>query len=475
MRIVHGLLPGHVLQRQRGGGRATIRGLCRASGPVVAEVRPAGGRCLSGWSGRVVGRARGGSFAARLQGLPVGGPYRVTLRCGDAAVEVPDVFVGDLWLMAGQSNMEGYSNLPGSARPHPLIRCFTMARRWELAREPLHLQMESPDPVHGGQSLSPEAAARTRRRARKGGGVGLHFARLMFERTGVPQGLIATAHGGSSMQQWDPGLRARGGHSLYGSMLLSLRDVAQPLAGMLWYQGESEALPALAPVYTRQMRRLVAAVRRDVGQPDLPWLMVQIGRFIIGGYHDKNGWPDAASWHCIQEQQRRLPDLIGHCAVVPAIDLELEDLAHLASDANPILAGRLAEIAALLAHRDNRARPPIAVQSVCFASAPGPCLTVSFAHVAGALHSAGPVRGFMLVDADGRTFPAIRRVCVQGRRVILHLSTAEIAGMRLQYGDGFDPSCTLMDRRGMAVPVFGPLQITTPQPKKAPRMKTPRG
>lgn len=360
IRIDHGLLAGHVLQRQRGGGRATIRGMCPTSGPVTACVRGANGRVCAG-SKRTVGRARHGRFQAQLTNIPVGGPWRITLRCGAASVEVPDVFVGDVWLMAGQSNMEGCASRAGAAAPHPLIRCFTMARRWEQAREPLHLKIESPDPVHGGQALSAAASAQARKQAQKGRGVGLHFARLMLERTGVPQGLIATAHGGTSMQQWSPAGRNRGGESLYGSMLLSLRAVGQPLAGVLWYQGESEALPLLTPTYARDMRRLVAAVRRDLGQPALPWLMVQIGRFIIGGYNNANGWPDPTSWNRIQDLQRLLPRTIAHCAVVPAVDLELEDLAHVASDGFAILAKRLAEIASRLVHHDTRTQPPITV------------------------------------------------------------------------------------------------------------------
>ena len=458
MRIDHGLLAGHVLQRQRGGGRATIRGMCSANGPVTACVRGANGRACAG-SMRTVGHARNGRFEARLNRVPVGGPWRITLRCGDASVEVPDVFVGDLWLMAGQSNMEGCAKPAGAAAPHPLVRCFTMARRWEQAREPLHLKIESPDPVHGGQGLSADDAAQARRQAPKGRGVGLHFARLMLERTGVPQGLIATAHGGTSMHQWSPAGRHRGGESLYGSMLLSLRAVDQPLAGILWYQGESEALPILAPAYTRSMRRLVAAVRRDLHQPRLPWLMVQIGRFIMGGYHDANHWPDGTSWNRIQELQRLLPEQIAHCAVVPAVDLELEDLAHVASDGFAILAKRLAEIASRLVHHDPRTQPPIALQSARYTAAPEPCVTVSFAHVVGRLRSAGPVRGFALIDAEGNPFPAIRRVCLHGHTAVLHLTTQEIAGMRLSYGHGLDPACTVVDARGMAVPVFGPVRM----------------
>jgi hypothetical protein len=40
-----------------------------------------------------------------------GGPYRLELRIPGAAVAVNDLLVGDLWVLAGQSNMEGYGDL----------------------------------------------------------------------------------------------------------------------------------------------------------------------------------------------------------------------------------------------------------------------------------------------------------------------------------------------------------------------------
>ncbi len=325
--------------------------------------------------------------------------------------------------MAGQSNMEGCAFMEGAPKPHPLVRCFTMARRWELAREPLHLKPESPDPVHGGLTLSADAAEKMRRQTRKGAGVGLHFGRLMHARTGVPQGLIATAHGGTTMRQWDPALHHLGGESLYGSMLLSLHAVGQPLAGVLWYQGESEALPKLARVYTPRMCRLVAAVRRDLDQPNLPWLMVQIGRFIRDSQWS-DPWPDSTAWNAIQDQQRLLPESIRRCMVVPAIDLELDDRAHVGSDGFALLGRRLVEIANHVVHRDPKAIPAIALRSVrqTILRAPrGPRIEVDFAHVVGRLSGPGPIQGFTLLDAKGCPDSLIHRVQLDNNCAILHL------------------------------------------------------
>src|SRR5262249_47763286 len=48
---------------------------------------------------------------SKLVGVPVGGPYTITcqFKCEDqlTVLQVGNVYVGDLWVLAGQSNMEG--------------------------------------------------------------------------------------------------------------------------------------------------------------------------------------------------------------------------------------------------------------------------------------------------------------------------------------------------------------------------------
>src|SRR5579863_10087378 len=57
-----------------------------------------------------------------LVGVPTGGPYEISVTLeaeGNAlVVEVAPVFVGDLWLLAGQSNMQGVGKLIDVTPPH---------------------------------------------------------------------------------------------------------------------------------------------------------------------------------------------------------------------------------------------------------------------------------------------------------------------------------------------------------------------
>jgi sialate O-acetylesterase len=174
MRILTGLLPGHVLQRLPKGARATLRGESTTAGAIVATITSAK-KPLKGWKNQTVGRALDGQFTATLKGLPSGGPYALVLRCGKERCEVAEFYVGDLWLMAGQSNMEGVGNLVDAPKPHPQVRNFSMAHRWEIGRDPLHHLPESPDKVHNGgtqqsaaDATKPNAASRKARASASG-------------------------------------------------------------------------------------------------------------------------------------------------------------------------------------------------------------------------------------------------------------------------------------------------------------------
>ena len=106
----------------------------------------------------------------------------------------------------------------------------------------------------------------------------------MVESTGVPVGLVACAHGGTSMEQWNPAKKEQGGNSLYGSMLRQVKQAGGKVKGVLWYQGESDALGQgeAWKAYPRVFTDFIAAVRSDFGQPELPFYFVQIGRFVAG-------------------------------------------------------------------------------------------------------------------------------------------------------------------------------------------------
>jgi hypothetical protein len=455
MKIVAGLSNGQVLQRLNAkGATALVTGTCSEAGPIYATISK-GTVALKGWKKRPVGYGARGKFAVKLAAIPVGGPYRLRLESGRAQEEIAAFFVGDVWILAGQSNMEGCGSMTGPAKPHPLVRAFSMRREWRAATEPLHLLAESPDACHAAVQCSVEKGEELRRTAVKGVGVGLFFAREMVERSGgVPQGLLCTAHGGTSMEQWSPSRKKLGGESLYASMLASVKATGQPVAGLLWYQGESDVDPVQMPQYTGRMKALVAASRRDLRQPRLPWVIVQLGRHV-------SDQPSAVEWNGIQEQQRLLPGVIANLDTVPAVDLPLDDGIHIGAEGFPRLATRLASAADRMVYGNkHEVRGPQLRKTKPIEQVNVTTFDVAFDFVRGGLQAQGEPTGFRFVGPDGVPVDMIFRTELRGNVARLHLRGAATAGMMFHYGHGRDPYCNITDARGFLVPVFGPIPVS---------------
>lgn len=372
--------------------------------------------------------------------LPAGGPH----EAGGAK----NILAGDLWVLAGQSNMEGVGDLDDVEPPHPLVHSFQSRESWALAEEPLHWLGESPRPVHhiiSGQPVPAAIPPRDPARA-KGAGLGLTFAKAMVDRTGVPVGLIPAAHGGTSMQQWDPARKGQGGHSLYGATLERVKAIGGRVAGILWYQGESDANPADAALYQARMTALVQSFRADLNSPDLPFLFVQLGPFITD--------PDpglVAGWNQVREFQRLLLGTLPNVGMVSAIDCGLDDGIHIDTAGLKTLGRRLAAVAS--------GRPTPALRSAAFEPEHGR-LRVSFDHVQGALQSEGRPNGFTLRDSSGTELPLIYKTALDGPDALLKITDpALLPGASLWYGYGLAPYCNLTDAAGAAVPAFGPVRV----------------
>ncbi|GHO46081.1 sialate O-acetylesterase [Ktedonospora formicarum] len=373
--------------------------------------------------------------------LPVGGPYTM-----DGA---QNILVGDIWVLAGQSNMEGVGNLTDVEKPSPFVHSLQSREEWAVAEEPLHWPNESPRIIHHkllGADAVPDPLPSHNPARKTGAGLGLAFAKERYIRTGVPIGLIPAAHGGTSLEQWDPELRELGDASLYGALLKRIESVGGKVAGVLWYQGESDT-SSLENVkyYQDRMYRLLIALRRDLRQPDLPFYCVQLGCTVSFD-------ADARNWNGIREAQRTWPLQLPHTAMVSAIDLELDDSIHIGTQGLKRLGRRLADVA------DSLPSPQLIGASL---EAGQSRIRVSYRYVRGGLYASGRPSGFTLRDRDGRELPLIHKISLEENTAVLHLTDHPIpTDMFLWYGWGLNPYCNLTDAADAALPAFGPIQLS---------------
>ena len=458
LQITEGLVCDQILQRDsKDRANVSVKGVCAAQGALMVLATVYSREApLEGFNAIAIGNAEGGAWSGRIVGLPVGGAYAVRVHIETESVEVRGVYVGDLWVLAGQSNMEGCGDLIDVELPAPYVHVLDMADRWHIAEEPLHWLIDSPDSCHceasGEEQKRQQLEARKTRT--KGAGLGLPFAKAMYAETGVPIGLLACAHGGTSMQQWNPDLKHLGGGSLYGSMLGRVKRAGGKVAGVLWYQGESDANPTDAPLYVNRMKALIASVRADFKSPKLPFYTVQIGRVI---FPKEWGDGDSRPWNAIQEHQRRLPNLIDGVGMVASVDLELNDLIHIGVQGLK----RLGERMARLAFNEGEGAQ---LNSVSMEGANRDRIRVSFVGVSNdGFEENLRVLGFSLRKEDGEEVACIYKASVDPETpsdILLDLIAPLEKGLFLWHGWGFDPPCNLADYEDDAVPVFGPIALS---------------
>ena len=141
------------------------------SGLVEARLVNAAGP-LQGCDWRKL-KVAGPLFTGAFEDVPAGGPYAMELRVRNgneviASRRIPGILVGDLWVMAGQSNMDGSARLDFLEPPSGYVHCFYHEDKWGIAKDPLCIVDASIDPVHWSVADTKERAlaVANRRRSR---------------------------------------------------------------------------------------------------------------------------------------------------------------------------------------------------------------------------------------------------------------------------------------------------------------------
>ena len=243
---------------------------------------------------------------------------------------IPAAYQGRLrlFLLAGQSNMSGYSSLPErQSSPHPRILVFGNDYRWRLGTEPVDAATGQVDPVSEDRDA--------------GFGPSMAFARaLVAAQPDAAIGLIPCAKGNTTIADWARNLSE---DTLSGSCLKRAR-AASPMgeiAGLLFFQGESDAADPLrypgrartAAGYAAAFAAFVEALRADLGEPLLPVVFAQIG---------SHQAPQAyTEWATVQAEQASVA--LPCVAMIITADLPLHDAEHYTPEAYETIGERFAE------------------------------------------------------------------------------------------------------------------------------------
>jgi sialate O-acetylesterase len=290
-------------------------------------------------------------------------PAKLTIE-GKNKLELNDILVGEVWLVAGQSNMQRLLSETANgeaaiaAANHPQIRLFNVSRQvaFKHAKPPLAVWAAcTPD------SVKQFSAA------------GYYFAVELQKELNIPIGVINSSYGGSQAEAWTPveyllaspdlkttvdrtkiwdeerarvkveyddairkwreqsdQARAAGAQpqpspavpdalreyriaaSIYEGMIAPL--VPFYIRGAFWYQGESNE--ARAQQYEILLPVMIKAWRERWHEGDFPFGIIQ-----LPNYRDPRPEPADEAWSHIREAQRRTARVLPNTGLIVTIDI----------------------------------------------------------------------------------------------------------------------------------------------------------
>lgn len=273
-----------------------------------------------------------GRWEITFDHVPAGGLYRVETYMeyqgwdglsstrGDM---IHNIGVGDVFVVAGQSNAAGRAKNPVEDPPELGVHLLRCSGRWDLATHPLG---ETTGSIHQGHFENHNP----------GHTPWLHFAKLLKRELGYPIGIVMSAYGGAPLRWWNP---AENG-SLYRNMFEQLADYDLHPKAVLWYQGEAEGYENAAGTYLTRFGQFVDTLRHDLAQPSLPVITVQLNRCMTPCGTDLD-----RQWGMVRQAQVEAARTMAGVYVVPSSDVALYDFIHNSSQGNLVIGERCARCA----------------------------------------------------------------------------------------------------------------------------------
>lgn len=295
-----------------------------------------------------------GRWAAAFPPMKAGGPYTATIENEGETLNLNDILMGEVWICSGQSNM-AFRLQDAATAGEDIARAGNSQLRFfdqkEIAPTAAMAWNESVlTRVNSLDYYQPASwALSDRSTARQFSAIGYYFGKKLQEQLGVPIGLIHNAIGGSPTEAWidrktmehdpmmadfftswtnndfiDSWVRERGMQNIaratenpfqqhpYNPSYLFETTMAPittfPVAGAIWYQGESNANNVELHEYL--LPAMVESWRNAWGY-SFPFYYVQLSSMETG----------RESWGHFRDSQRRMMERIPRSGMAVSSDL----------------------------------------------------------------------------------------------------------------------------------------------------------
>ncbi len=252
-------------------------------------------------------------WVMELPAQPYGGPFDVQVKLQDENLVLKNVAFGEVFLCAGQSNMQftvAEEKHARAVKDNKYIRYFVSDR------------VES----HNGQKTADGWTVCENGNARLWSALGFHIAEYYQEKHNVFVGIVGCFQGASVIRSWIPesyldesvyipieerhtdcvytAYSAWNGDSvLYKKTFLPIAPFS--FKSVVWYQGESDTSIAEGKIYTQLLSKMISSWREVLIDSALPFVVVEICDL---SYRNDDGW--RAIQNCQQAAAKLIPNVV---------------------------------------------------------------------------------------------------------------------------------------------------------------------
>jgi sialate O-acetylesterase len=419
-------------------------------------------------------------WAATLRPLKAGGPEVLTVRTKSRTLVFTNVLVGEVWVCSGQSNMEW--PLKNSFEPEADLAGATNSQI-RLLKVPKHRTDTPTVSLHSSwQVLSPKSVESF-------SAVGYYFGRDLQQARKVPVGLIGTYWGGTPAESWmdhesleinpryqveildpfpginkswheameayqeekaaaqkegtpfkrNPPWQPWGPCELYNGMIVPLLPYA--IKGAIWYQGEANS--GAAELYRTLFPDMIRCWRRTWGEPDFPFLCVQLAPF-----QPIKTDPTESAWAELRDAQRLTTQVLPKVGMAVITDVGDEKDIH-PRKKRPVGA-RLALAARAIAYGEKIEYSGPVYQCM---KVNGDKVVLNFAHVGFGLEARdGELKGFAICGEDRNWVWA--KAEIQKDNTVVVSSSDVAKPIAVRYGWADYPVVNLWNKDGLPASPF---------------------
>ncbi len=421
-------------------------------------------------------------------------PIELKVSTKTKSILIQNILMGEVWICAGQSNMEwplsasaaGASAIKNAHNPN--LRLLNYKKGLSTYNVPylgVDLIKLNPENFYDGRwkVSTPESAAPF-------SGVGYFFGKDLQKEMNVPVGLINVSVGGSPAEAWIQ-TEALSNHSQFNTMVqgdwfensalepwciqrgtenlgqaikeeqsipknengvnhpfkpgflweAGIKPFVQfPVAGVLWYQGESNAESDWrVDQHTPLLTLLIEDWRKEFKNPKMPFLFVQLPGM------NRPHWPE------FRASQQEVYDTVPHTGMAITMDVGHPTDVH-PNQKQPV-GNRLARIALKQIYRKNIISQGPTLRSKRLKDGK---LELRFSHVGKGLKTNNglPPVGFELLDGQGKWIQAKAMIMRKNKLILSHPQVAKPRSVRYGWKPYPDPVLNLFNSANLPMAPF---------------------